>query len=375
MNADSIKSFPFIEKPHLILFIKELISKNSFLKKICTELYDILSITQNETIYLQQILSRNNNYGSLFNNSYNLYNLKNMLHFNVNNYLFLEKELNEISSNQIFNENINANILQKSDKENREGYSSKSINEIKIKSKYDFIDSLFIPIKFKKLYLNNSKITRSFSAPDILSLFSSSSKFQNTQNNLHEKTRYLSLTDMFNSPKLISMNNKRRNSCLNLSKELRHSQYNKFNSDLSIYLDTPNTSFFKHILYKKPLHGVKSEDLRDSFLLRKPWTTPRNFSPPTQFISPVISTFSTSPSESSVLLNNDTKTMLSNSLLKSTIINRFFLSGTSKKEKADTKSSGKDIHDNRNKSMWDSFFNKWPKLIHTKHSLTSTSKN
>ncbi|KTW25996.1 hypothetical protein T552_03268 [Pneumocystis carinii B80] len=366
MNTDSMKS-------HLIIFIKELISKNSSLKKICTELYDILSIKYDETIHLQQFLSRNNNYGSLSNDSYNLRNLKNMSHFNVDRYLFSEKKLNQNSLNQVLNENINANILHNSDKENQKGYSSKFINEAKIKLKYDLIDNLFMPVKFKKSYFNNSKITRSFSAPEIMLLFSSSSKSQNTQDNSHEKTRYLSLTNMFNSPKSVSINNKRQNSCLNLSKELQHSQYNKLNSNFSIYLDAPNTSFFKDILYKKPLHEVKLEDLHDSFLLRKPWTTPRNFSPSTQFISPVISTFSTNSAESSVFLNNDTKAILSNTLLKSTITNKHFLSGTSKKKKADTKPLGKNIHDNQNKSMWDSFFNKWPKLIHTKHSLISTS--
>ncbi|KTW32181.1 uncharacterized protein T551_00863 [Pneumocystis jirovecii RU7] len=371
ISINSIMSLLTTEKPYLVSFVKELIIKNSLLKKAFMEHCTDLFTTQDKIIYLQQILCQQfNNADSLVNNSFNLYDMVYKLSHEYNSdHLFLKKNN---TSNYFLNKNTK--IFSKFTKENEQIYSLKPFNKIKGRSEPYSINTSFAQIKFKKLDFNDSKIIRSSSAPSIL-LSSNSLQSQNVLNNISEKSQYIAQNIMFSSSDSILINNKIRHSCsLDFYKDnLCYKKYNELNSKTPIYSDITCESFFKYAINKKLLYEIKkSSDFHDSFLLKKLWLSFRNFSLPTQFISPIISTFTTVPTESSIFLNNNTRSILTNSFLKSTIIDKHFLTNNSKKKKHSIKLWKNKIN-NKDKSIWNSIFNKWSRLIHVKYPSTSIS--
>ncbi|KAG4302019.1 hypothetical protein PCK1_001694 [Pneumocystis canis] len=361
MDIESTNFLSIMEKQYLSSFVKELITKNSLLKKAYTELYNTF-LTQNGAIQLQPILLQPfDNSVSLFNNSFNSQHLTHELLYDAcnNEYLFLEKDFNEASLNYMLNKNTN--ILLKSDAENRLTYLLKSNGETKIEVQPSFSNTqLFMPPKSKKKYINNSKIIKSFSAPNLLS-FRFSKTSHSILDNVYKESKNIYKMSMSNFSEPVSIDNKIRHSySLNFfEEELHHRQCNKSNFELPIYSDIHKNLFINHVLNKKSSHETISANSTNSFLLKKHWTSPRSFSSPTQFISPVISTFSTVLEGSSVFLNNNTKTILSNSLLKSTPTNEHFLG----------------FHDIKDKNIWNSIFSKWSKLVHIRYPSTNISEN
>ncbi|KAG5440796.1 hypothetical protein PCK2_000232, partial [Pneumocystis canis] len=173
MDIESIKLFPNIEKSYLFSFVKELITKNSLLKKAYTDLYNVFSMTQNEKIQQQILLQPLNNANSLFNNSLNLQHTVHNVLYNISNneYWFLEKAFIEASLNCELNKNTNknTNALSKSDTENKQIYLSESNDETGIEIQSFTNPQLFVPTKSEKLYIKNSRITKTLSAPNLLS--------------------------------------------------------------------------------------------------------------------------------------------------------------------------------------------------------------
>ncbi|KAG5520194.1 hypothetical protein PMAC_001271 [Pneumocystis sp. 'macacae'] len=369
ININSIKPLLIIEKPHLISFIKELIIRNLLLNTFM-ELYANLFITKDEAIYLQQILSQQfNNTSFSISSLFNLYDMTYELFYRYNNdHLFLEKNYN--TSDYFLNKNIN--ILSTIAKKSQQIYLLGSFNKKRTKSRSYSIDTLlFMQTKSKRLDFSDLEIIISSSAPNILS-FSNSLQLQSVSNNTFEN---IAQNIIFSSSDSIFINNKTRRVCsLNFCKDkLSYKKHNQLNSKIPNYSNVACKSFLKYAINKRLLHETKkSLNLHDSFLLKKFWLSFRNFSPPTQLMSPIISTFTTVPIESSIFLNNNIRTILSNSLLKPSITNKYFLTNNLKKRKYGVR-LWKNKTNNKDKSIWNSIFNKWLRLIHIKYSSTNTS--